>query len=128
MRGGDDDQALRVAREDLAASLRSLQVCEQTRDRIEVRVRIAVVPRAQGQEAEEMDEVVVEQEGESDASLCVVHRADHPLREVGDFNRNDVVVEAVGLPVPVMEGVKSVLAGELIERLHPPAREEGRSG
>ena len=49
VRGGDDDQPLRVPREHLTASLRSLEVSEQTPDRVEVRIRVAFVPGAQGQ-------------------------------------------------------------------------------
>ena len=64
MRGGNEQQRLRVVGEPLSAAERSLQMRQQLGDAIEVRTGVAGVPRAHRDEREQIQEVVIERHSE----------------------------------------------------------------
>ena len=108
VRRRDQDQRLRIVHEPLAAAIGPLQLGEQTVQPFEVRVRIAVVPDPQREQGQQVQEVVVQQDRERGG----VRRLRAAFRDqiVENVDGDDVVVDVVGLAVPVVQDVEAVLA------------------
>ena len=113
VRRADQHQRLGVGGKLLAAAVRALQIPEHGIQPLEILVGIAIVPNAQGEQRDDVHEVVVEHNRELELARRV--RAALFREEVQHIDRDDVGVGLLRDPVPVVHDVETVGAGAAVE-------------